>query len=95
MFKLASETKTDPVLPAGAAAPWRDRCVEENLELFDQMRCGLWDEGTATLRMKMDLMSPNPNMMWAGEKMFPLRQNDQLETCTQTHALRAPVFHIH
>ena len=26
------------------------------------MRCGLWDEGTATLRMKMDLMSPNPNM---------------------------------
>ena len=30
--------------------------------LFDQMRCGLWDEGTATLRMKMDLMSPNPNM---------------------------------
>ena len=62
MFKLASETKTDPVLPAGAASPWRDRSVEENLELFDQMRCGLWDEGTATLRMKMDLMSPNPNM---------------------------------
>ena len=30
--------------------------------LFEQMRCGLWDEGTATLRMKMDLMSPNPNM---------------------------------
>lgn len=30
--------------------------------LFDQMRCGLWDEGTATLRMKMDLLSPNPNM---------------------------------
>ena len=62
MFKIASKTKTEPVLPPGAASPWRDRSVEENLMLFDQMRCGLWDEGTATLRMKMDIMSPNPNV---------------------------------
>ena len=32
------------------------------LQLFEEMRCGMWDEGTATLRMKMDLTSPNPHM---------------------------------
>ena len=44
-------------------SPWRDRAVGENLRLFDEMRRGLWDEGTATLRMKGDMRNDNANMM--------------------------------
>jgi glutaminyl-tRNA synthetase len=34
------------------ASPWRDRPIKENLELFESMRLGLFDEGEATLRLK-------------------------------------------
>lgn len=34
------------------ASPWRDRPIKENLELFEMMRLGLFDEGEATLRLK-------------------------------------------
>ena len=44
-------------------SPWRDRPIEENLKLFEDMRAGKFKEGEATLRMKMDLDSPNP-CMW-------------------------------
>jgi len=40
----------------------RDTSVERNLELFDKMKMGLFDEGTYTLRLKMDFESSNPNM---------------------------------
>ncbi len=43
-------------------SPWRDRPIEESLVLFDDMRRGLVDEGTATLRMKMDPKNENFNM---------------------------------
>lgn len=43
-------------------SPWRDRSVEENLRLFELMRVGYFKEGEASLRMKGDLKSPNPNM---------------------------------
>jgi glutaminyl-tRNA synthetase len=43
-------------------SPWRDRGVEENLRLFDEMKRGLWDEGKATLRMKGDMKHANPQM---------------------------------
>jgi glutaminyl-tRNA synthetase len=36
--------------------------VEENLKLFEDMRQGLYNEGEATLRMKMDYKNENPNM---------------------------------
>ncbi|KAK4337356.1 hypothetical protein RND71_044154 [Anisodus tanguticus] len=36
-------------------SPWRDRSVEENLEMFEQMRQGIFGEGEATLRMKIIL----------------------------------------
>lgn len=44
-------------------SPWRDRSVEENLAEFQKMRDGAYAEGTATLRMKIDMTSPNP-CMW-------------------------------
>ncbi|MQL98503.1 hypothetical protein Taro_031212, partial [Colocasia esculenta] len=43
-------------------SPWRDRPIAESLKLFDEMRCGLIDEGKATLRMKQDMQSDNKNM---------------------------------
>jgi glutaminyl-tRNA synthetase len=47
---------------AGAPSPWRERGVAENLALFEDMRRGLYAEGAATLRMKMDHRNENPNM---------------------------------
>eukprot|EP00808_Paulinella_micropora_P025932 g24786.t1 len=43
-------------------SPYRDRSVEENVRLFEDMRKGKFPEGGATLRMKGDLNHPNPNM---------------------------------
>ncbi|KAK4535885.1 hypothetical protein CDCA_CDCA06G1910 [Cyanidium caldarium] len=43
-------------------SPWRDRPVEENLHLFNRMRQGVFEEGAATLRMKIDMQHPNPSM---------------------------------
>lgn len=43
-------------------SPWRDRPIEENLRLFEDMRRGLVEEGKATLRMKMDVKNENYNM---------------------------------
>jgi glutaminyl-tRNA synthetase len=44
-------------------SPWRDRPIEENLRLFDDMKNGKFKEGEATLRLKMDISNPNP-FMW-------------------------------
>ncbi|CAD2221976.1 glutaminyl-tRNA synthetase [Angomonas deanei] len=43
-------------------SPWRNRPVEENLLLFEHMRQGRYAEGEATLRVKADMKSDNPNM---------------------------------
>ena len=45
-----------------ARSPWRDRPVEENLDLFQRMRAGEFPEGKYTLRAKIDLASGNFNM---------------------------------
>jgi glutaminyl-tRNA synthetase len=49
-------------IPRGAGSPYRDTSVEENLAKFEDMRRGMYNEGEAFLRMKMDLCSPNPSM---------------------------------
>jgi glutaminyl-tRNA synthetase len=46
----------------GKASPHRDRSVEENLDLFERMRAGEFDEGECLLRAKIDMASPNMNM---------------------------------
>lgn len=46
----------------GRNSPFRDRTVEENLELFEKMRAGEFPDGTRTLRAKIDMESPNLNM---------------------------------
>ena len=44
---------------AGTNSPFRDRGIEENLELFQGMKNGDFDEGTHVLRAKIDMSSPN------------------------------------
>ena len=51
-------TLTEP----GKESPWRNRSVEENLELFERMKNGEFPDGSHTLRAKIDMASPNMNM---------------------------------
>lgn len=46
----------------GKNSPYRDRTVEENLKLFEEMRNGKYKEGEKTLRAKIDMSHPNINM---------------------------------
>ena len=46
----------------GKDSPFRDRSVEENLDLFQRMRNGEFPDGSRTLRAKIDMASPNLNM---------------------------------
>ena len=47
---------------AGKNSPYRDRSVEENLDLFERMKNGEFPDGAKTLRAKIDMTSPNINM---------------------------------
>ncbi len=51
-------TLTEP----GKESPWRNRSVEENLDLFRRMKAGEFPEGSHILRAKIDMASPNINM---------------------------------
>ena len=50
--------KGTPTTP-GTDSPFRDRSVEENLQLFEQMRAGKYEDGARVLRAKIDMASPN------------------------------------
>lgn len=47
---------------AGKESPYRNRSVEENLQLFEEMRDGKYEDGIKVLRAKIDMASPNINM---------------------------------
>ena len=51
-------TLTEP----GTESPWRNRSIEENLDLFRRMRAGEFPDGARTLRAKIDMASGNMNM---------------------------------
>ncbi len=51
-------TLTEP----GRESPYRNRSIEENLDLFERMRAGEFPDGARTLRAKIDMASPNLNM---------------------------------
>ena len=50
------------VLTAGSDSPYRNRSVDENLDLFQRMRAGEVPDGGRTLRAKIDMASPNINL---------------------------------
>ena len=51
-------TLTEP----GKNSPYRDRSVEENLKLFEEMKDGVYEDGSKVLRAKIDMAAPNINM---------------------------------
>ena len=51
-------TLTEP----GKESPYRGRSIEENLKLFEEMKNGVYEDGTKVLRAKIDMASPNMNM---------------------------------
>jgi glutaminyl-tRNA synthetase len=51
-------TLTEP----GTESPWRNRSIEENLDLFERMRAGEFPDGSHTLRAKIDMAAKNLNM---------------------------------
>src|SRR5689334_7662310 len=51
-------TLTEP----GKESPYRNRSVEENLDLFQRMKAGEFPDGSRTLRARIDMASPNLNM---------------------------------
>lgn len=51
-------TLTEP----GTESPYRNRSIEENLDLFTRMKAGEFPDGSRTLRAKIDMASPNLNM---------------------------------
>ena len=55
------EHRGTPTAP-GKNSPWRDRSVEENLDIFARMRAGEFPDGSKTLRAKIDMASPNFNL---------------------------------
>jgi glutaminyl-tRNA synthetase len=56
--RLTRGSLTEP----GQESPWRNRTVEENLDLFQRMRAGEFPDGARTLRAKIDMTSPNLNL---------------------------------
>ena len=57
-MKKMRGTLTEP----GINSPYRDRSIEENLDLFEKMKNGEFDNGEKVLRAKIDMASPNMNM---------------------------------
>jgi len=60
--EIARAKLADPNAPGDPCSPYRNRPIEESLKLFEYMRKGKFGASEATLRMKMDMTSPNPNM---------------------------------
>lgn len=57
-IRVTRGTLTEP----GKESPYRNRTIEENLDLFERMRKGEFPNGSKTLRAKIDMASPNFNM---------------------------------
>ncbi|MDH6250498.1 glutaminyl-tRNA synthetase [Chryseobacterium sp. H1D6B] len=59
--EVISEQRKNPAEP-GVESPFRNRPVEESLDLFERMKNGEFEEGSMSLRAKIDMVSPNMNM---------------------------------
>jgi glutaminyl-tRNA synthetase len=58
---LIAEQKGTPTVP-GKESPFRNRTVKENLDLFERMKAGEFEEGAKVLRAKIDMASPNMHL---------------------------------
>ena len=62
----------------GKPSPWRDRSVEENLDLFERMRAGEFEDGARVLRAKIDMA--HPNMLFRDPIMYRIIHADHHRT---------------
>jgi len=66
------------VTPPGRDSPWRNRSVEENLELFARMRAGEFADGARTLRAKIDMA--HPNLVMRDPVMYRIKREPHYRT---------------
>ena len=64
--------------PPGRDSPWRNRSVEENLDLFARMRAGEFADGARTLRAKIDMA--HPNLIMRDPVMYRIRREHHYRT---------------
>jgi glutaminyl-tRNA synthetase len=64
--------------PAGRNSPYRDRSVEDNLDLFARMRAGEFADGAKTLRAKIDMT--HPNLLMRDPVMYRIRRENHYRT---------------
>ena len=62
----------------GKPSPWRDRSVEENLDLFERMRAGEFADGAKVLRAKIDMA--HPNMLFRDPIMYRILHTEHHRT---------------
>lgn len=72
-----AEQKGTPTKP-GVAGPYRDRSAEENLDLFERMKSGEFEEGTHVLRAKIDM--EHPNMLMRDPLMYRIMKKSHHRT---------------
>lgn len=75
-----AEQKGTPTQP-GVAGPYRDRSVEENLDLFERMKAGEFKEGEHVLRAKIDM--EDPNMLMRDPLMYRILHKEHHRTGDQ------------
>ena len=66
------------VTPPGKNSPWRDRSIEENLDLFARMKAGEFSDGAKTLRAKIDMT--HPNLIMRDPVMYRIRREHHYRT---------------
>jgi glutaminyl-tRNA synthetase len=64
--------------PPGRDSPWRERPVDENLDLFSKMRAGEYPDGAKTLRAKIDMA--HPNLVMRDPVMYRIRREPHYRT---------------
>ncbi len=62
LSQAEARTYRGTLTEAGKDSPFRTRSVDDNLELFEKMRAGEFDEGACSLRVKIDMAHPNMQM---------------------------------
>ena len=70
------EYRGDTITPA--RSPWRDRPVEESLDLFERMKNGEFEEGSRVLRAKIDMA--NPNVLLRDPTMYRIKRHTHHRT---------------
>jgi glutaminyl-tRNA synthetase len=66
------------ITPPGRNSPWRERPVEENLDLFARMRAGEYPDGARTLRAKIDMA--HPNLLMRDPVIYRIRRETHYRT---------------